>query len=187
MTSVWPHVVWASLTRGPRDRLPGPRSAPSHAIQKTPSGFSEQAGYWRRSGADFARGNRDTDLVLPDASASLSEEIVGQPISLYDYANHNYTRQLDAFKISPDRRQDLGAIFEHNLVAFGDFHAAQAILALTSIPSSLHLTLSRFYSADSIKRNNLILIGGKKANPWVRLFDDPMNFALDLQTAITRN
>jgi hypothetical protein len=100
---------------------------------------------------------------------------VGQPITLDDYANHNYTKQLQTLQVSSDRRHDLDAIFDHELVTFGDFHAAQAILALTS----LHLTLSRFYGADSIKRNNLILIGGMKANPWVRLFDDQMNFSLD--------
>lgn len=137
------------------------------------------AAFW----TDFVHANRDTDIVLPDASASLSEEILGQPMDLDDYANHNYTRQLKTLQVSPDRRQDLDRIFDHNLVTFGDFHAAQEILALTSLPSSLHLTLSRFYTADSIKRNNLILIGGKKANPWVRLFDDPMNFSLDYNSS----
>ena len=65
----------------------------------------------------------------------------------------------------------------------GDFHAAQQILALTPLSPSLHLTYSRFYTADSIKRNSFILIGGKKANPWVRLFDDQMNFSLDYDDA----
>ena len=68
-------------------------------------------------------------------------------------------------------------------MAFGDFRAAQRILALSPVGSSLHLTLSRFFQAESVKTDNLILIGGKKANPWIYLFDDQMNFSLDYDDA----
>jgi hypothetical protein len=175
------HVVWAMVAMA-LGTLCVVLSAHIRTIQKTLDpgvGKPALASFWK----DFVHANRDTDIVLPDASASLSEEILGQPISLDDYAIHNYTRQLETLQVSPDRRQDLDRIFDHNLVTFGDFHAAQLILALTSLPSSLHLTLSRFYGADSIKRDNLILIGGKKANPWVRLFDDQMNFSLDYDSS----
>jgi hypothetical protein len=47
----------------------------------------------------------------------------------------------------------------------------------------MHLTLARFYEADSIKRDNVVLIGGKKANPWVRLFDEQLNFSLEYDNA----
>ena len=128
---------------------------------------------------DFVHAHQEIDIVLPDASVSLSEEITGHRMSLSDYLNHNYVRQPQSLDLSSDRLADLNGIFAHNLVTMGDFHAAQQILALTPLSSSLHLTFSRFYTADSVKRNSFILIGGKKANPWVRLFDDQMNFSLD--------
>jgi hypothetical protein len=128
---------------------------------------------------DFVRSHQEIDIVLPDASVSLSEEIVGHPMSLSDYLDHSYMRQPQSLNLSSDRINDLNGIFAHNLVTMGDFHAAQQILALTPLSPSLHLTFSRFYTADSVKRNSFILIGGKKANPWVRLFDDQMNFSLD--------
>jgi hypothetical protein len=53
------------------------------------------------------------------------------------------------------------------------------MLAQIPAASPTHLTLSRYYTADAIKRNNVILIGGKKANPWVHLFDDQLNFVTD--------
>jgi hypothetical protein len=128
---------------------------------------------------DFVHSHQEIDIVLPDASVSISEEILGHPMSLSDYLDHNYMRLPQSLDISSDRRADLNKIFAHNLVTMGDFHAAQQILALTPLSSFLHLTFSRFYTADSVKRNSFILIGGKKANPWVRLFDDQMNFTLD--------
>ena len=53
------------------------------------------------------------------------------------------------------------------------------MLAQIPAASPTHLTLSRYYMADAIKRNNVILIGGRKANPWVHLFDDQLNFVTD--------
>jgi len=127
---------------------------------------------------DFVHSHQEIDIVLPDASVSISEEILGHPMSLSDYLDHNYMRLPQSLDLSSDRRADLNQIFAHNIVTMGDFHAAQQILALTPLSSSLHLTFSRFYTADSVKRNSFILIGGKKANPWVRLFDEQMNFSL---------
>jgi len=128
---------------------------------------------------DFVKPSQQTDIVLPDASLSIREELTGHPISLSDYINHQYINETESLPVSKDRRDDLTNIYSHNLVAFGDFRAAQQILALSPVGSSLRLTLSRFFQAESVKHDNLILIGGKKANPWIYLFDDQMNFSLD--------
>lgn len=132
---------------------------------------------------DFVKPSQQTDVVLPDASLSIREELTGNPVSLSDYINHQYMNETRSPPVSNDRRVDLTDIYGHNLVAFGDFRAAQQILALSPVGSSLHLTLSRFFQAESVKHDNLILIGGKKANPWVYLFDDQMTFSLDYDDA----
>jgi len=128
---------------------------------------------------DFVEPSQQTDIVLADASLSISEELTRHPISLPSYINRNYMNGMESLPFSKDRRDDLSDIYGHNLVAFGDFRAAQQIVALSPVGSSLRLTLSRFFQAESVKHDNLILIGGKKANPWIYLFDDQMNFSLD--------
>jgi len=128
---------------------------------------------------DFVKSSQQTDIVLPDASLSIREELTGHPISLSDYINRQYINETESLPVSKDRRDDLSNIYSHNLVAFGDFRAAHQILAFSPVGSSLRLTLSRFFQAESVKHDNLILIGGKKANPWIYLFDDQMNFSLD--------
>lgn len=146
-----------------RKRLPGIAAGPAAAA------------FW----SDFMSGHRDTDIVLPDASVMMSVEILGHPISLHDYLDHSYMQQMQSASLSQDRRADLGTIFGHNLVTLGDFNAAQQISLLAPFPAAPRVTLARSYSADSMKRDSFILIGGKKANPWVRMFDDQMNFSLD--------
>jgi len=132
---------------------------------------------------DFVKPSQQTDIVLPDASLSIREELTGHPISLSDYINRQYMSETESLPVSKDRREDLSNIYGHNLVAFGDFRAAQQILALSPVGSSLHLTLSRFFQAESVKHDNLILIGEKKANPWIYMFDDQVNFSLDFDDA----
>lgn len=150
----------------------------NRAIQKqlyTWEGKPAVTAFW----VDFLRSHSQTDIVLADASLALTEDLVQHPIPLGNYLNSGYIRQIETMDLSPDRRSDLAQIFNRNLVSFGDFRAAQQILALAPVSSSLRLELSRYYMADSLKHDNIILIGGKKANPWISLFDDQMNFSLD--------
>jgi hypothetical protein len=131
--------------------------------------------FWR----DFLNSNQATDIVLPDDSASVIEDITGRPTSLGDYLSREYIRQIQSSDISADRKADLDQIFRHNLVTFGAVRAIQQIL--TEFPTSYarYLTLTRNYTADEIKRNNVVLIGGKKSNPWDHVFDDKVNFVTD--------
>jgi hypothetical protein len=145
------------------------------------------AAFW----GDFLRYHQQTDVVLPDDSVSLIEDITHRPISLTDYLNRSYLRQIQNSDYSADRKVDLDEVANHNLVTFGGVRAAQQVLALIPLTPAPHLTLTRYYVADAIKRNNVVLIGGKKANPWVHLFDGQINFLTDYDDdhaqAVVRN
>jgi hypothetical protein len=138
------------------------------------AGMPTVEAFWK----DFVKGQQEVDIVLPDASVTMSAEITHQSMMLSDYLEHNYINQQEAASLSPDRVSDLKDIFSHSLVTLGDFHAAQQILALPPIAPSLRLVLARFYTADSIKRNSFVLLGGRKANPWMGLFEEQLNFRL---------
>jgi hypothetical protein len=126
----------------------------------------------------FLGSHQRIDLVLPDDSVSVVEDVSGRPSTLGDYLSRNYD-WIGASKMSADRKEDLYQILNHNLVTFGAVRAAQDIL--NEIPASYprYMTLSRYYAADEIKRNNVVLVGGKKAVPWDDLFDDELNFLTD--------
>jgi hypothetical protein len=133
------------------------------------------AAFWNR----FLAPGQNTDIILPDSSVSLNEELTGQVLTLNEYVGHAYAQQVQPSTVSADRKADLASIFSHNLITFGDLRAAQQILSLEPDSPALQLASARFYGSDSIKRDNVILIGGKKANPWVFLFDEEMNFSLE--------
>lgn len=132
------------------------------------------AAFW----TGFLRSDQRFDVVLPDDSASVVEDIASRPNMLGDYLSHNYD-WIESSNMSADRKKDLYQILNHNLVTFGAVRAAQLIL--NEVPASYprYMTLSRYYTADEIKRNNVVLVGGKKAVPWDDLFDDELNFLTD--------
>jgi hypothetical protein len=133
------------------------------------------AAFW----GGFLDPRRQTDLVLPDESASIIEDIAGNPIELNDYMTRAYMRQIQSSDISVDRKHDLSQIFGHNLVTFG------AVRALDSVRSEIppdyprYVTMAGRFTADELTGNNVVLIGGAKSVPWDHLFDDLVNFKTD--------
>ncbi|WP_420237118.1 hypothetical protein ACOBR2_16050 [Telmatobacter bradus] len=122
---------------------------------------------------------QQTDIVLPDDSASVIEDMTGAPVNLGDYVSRNFIRRIQSMQLSDDRRGDAFQVYNHNLVTFGAIRAAQVIQAQIPGNSPHQLVWTRFYGADDIKRNNVVLIGGKKSDPWNQLFDGQINFITD--------
>lgn len=127
---------------------------------------------------DFLRSHQRMDVVLPDDSASVVEDISGRPSTLGDYLSRN-DDWIAASKMSADRKEDLLQILNHNLVTFGAVRAAQDILNELPASYTRYMTFSRYYTPDEMKRDNVVLVGGKKAVPWDHLFDDEVNFFTD--------
>jgi len=133
------------------------------------------AEFWKQ----FLGSRQQTDIVMPDDSLSLSEDITNSPVDLTDYVSRDFVRRISTLTLGDDRRADVFETLNHNLVTFGAIRAAEQIQG--QIPRRYPSTLvwSRLYSADEIKRNNVVLVGGQKSNPWNQLFNDQLNFLAD--------
>ncbi len=175
--SMWTQVWWGAATLLLAVAC-GVLLQQNRALRKVASPWDQKpavAQFWR----GFLQNHQQTDVVLPDDSVSVIEDVMHRSVSLEDYLNRDYMRQVQSSDLSAERKMDLDQIFAHNLITFGGVRAAQMMLAQIPTVPLPHLTLSRYYTADAMKRNNVILIGGRKANPWVHLFDDRMNFVTD--------
>ncbi len=145
-----------------------------HPLQHNPA----LTAFW----SNFLFSGRQTHIVLADSSVSLNEEITQHQVTLSEYLDHSYEEIPANSHLSPDRQQDVDRVFAHNLVTYGDVLAAQQILMLDPFSANVDLTTARFSSAEQFKRDSVVLIGGKKANPWVFLFNGEMDFSLDQES-----
>jgi len=133
--------------------------------------------FWPR----FLNSSQDTDIVLADTSFAIVEDMMKQSYSLSDYVNRSYLGQIQSFSLCNVSNKVVDSIaFEsiasRNNGSFGDFQVAERIQALQVSSPTVHVAYAREFTADSVKRDNVILIGSRKSNPWVDLFTDQMNF-----------
>ena len=133
------------------------------------------AAFW----SNFLETPADTDIVLADTSFALVQDITDKSFPLQEYLGNDYLATLHGDAIGADRLADVTRIASRRNGSIGDFGVAERIKALDANPTKLSLTFAREYTSEAIKRNNTILIGSRKSNPWVDLFADQMNFRID--------
>jgi hypothetical protein len=141
------------------------------------------AALWSR----FFNSPRQTDVVLADTSYGLLENITNQPYTLNDYLSYSYLAGVQTSGMSADRKADLAMIMERDHGSIGDFRSVQRIWALDPTSSKLVLDYAREFSADSVKRDNVILIGGQNSNPWQDLFSSQLGLTVEYDAAHDRS
>ena len=141
-----------------------------HGWQATPTLQS----FW----GTFLGNSGETDVILADTSFALEEEILKTSIPLSEYLNYGYKHLPEGGGISPDTKNALDLVLSRNNGSISDFRAARRILMLDPFSSSTQLRFARDYTPDTLKRDNVILIGSRKSNPWVDFFQDQLDFAM---------
>lgn len=137
---------------------------------------------WKDSAAvaalwsEFLDTNRDTDVIMADTSFSMIQNITKQTFSFNDYLSHGYLDQLQAENMSPDMRAVVKMIASKYLVSADVVRLAQRILALDPSGRKFHLYHAREYTPTLLERDNVILIGGRIANPWNDVLENQLNF-----------
>ena len=133
------------------------------------------ASFW----SPFLGSNANTDLVISDTGIGLAEALTHKTFSLNNYFNRSYISQLETAEVSPDMHASLNKILTWNLANPDEFTLARRILALDPAGRYVHLYNARNYTPDLIKRDNVILVGARKSNPWDEIFDSRLNFIPD--------
>ena len=134
---------------------------------------------------DFLGSSSDTDIVMPDTSFAMLESISGKTFSFNEYLSRSYMSALQDPNLSLDTRTALGLIAARNLGTPSGFKLTQRILALDPLGKRIHAYYARDYMPALLKRDNVILIGARIANPWDELFENRMNFAAETENSFT--
>jgi hypothetical protein len=155
--------------------------------------LGDKFSFWKRQPtvkafwSNFLDSDRYTDIVLADTTVALAQDIAKRPLSLKDYLAQNYGSLEQSPSLAPAEHKDMELVLSRNNGSVGDFKTAEHILALDPVSSKLRLQFAREYTSDSMKLDNVILIGGRKSNPWVDLFDGQLNFTVGYDPQSSRN
>ena len=120
--------------------------------------------------------NRPVVIVPSDDGLVLSEEMRRAPVTLDEYLSGSYLRQGGG---SPAEGGPLtsGWLSSHQYTSTADLNLAMRLNRLPEAATAhVETRYARLLRLDDLKNNNVILIGGIGANPWVGLFSRELNF-----------
>ena len=124
----------------------------------------------------FERG-RPVCLVLSDANLGLFEDITHHQFSLNEYRDKDFTRLGLALIPDPVERarqiQAVGYYFTHT----SDARLAATFAALNAVRNlSTEVVFAQDFGVSYLQSHNLILLGTRRTNPWLELFESQLNF-----------
>lgn len=133
--------------------------------------------------------SRDTFVVPADGGLVMLQSFIRQHVSLEDYANGNYRKESriadGIVGLTKDSSpQDAARMLAKVETVGNRRYTSIADLELTAhltllpevVPGRLMIRYARDLRVDDLRNSNAILIGSIEANPWVELFQQPLNF-----------
>jgi hypothetical protein len=131
----------------------------------------DQAGaiqdFWRPV---FAHGDKQLKIVYADTSFALWQDLNGQDLGLGDYLNRKY---LDV------KGNQLFNVVMRRVTTPSDMSLAISLTSLaTRFGASVEPEFARDVDSKFFHQGNVLLIGSRRSNPWVSIFEPFMNFVL---------
>lgn len=120
---------------------------------------------------------RQCHLVLADVALLMLQDAMQRQITLQEYQNKTF-RQLAEDRISdPGARATILNVLGRNATTMADAAITRRIGFLFSTSEMpLDIILARDATIAMVSSTNTILLGSRRANPWVGIYEDKLNF-----------
>jgi hypothetical protein len=130
---------------------------------------------------------RRAQVIVPaDSTLILIEELTGQQVSFQSYVSRDYLVKLALPKsVTTLTSTDLE---NSHYTSMADLNLVSRMMRVPQLKQlRAEIRYARDLSISDAKEENLILIGGPRANPWVELFAAHMNFYVDYDWRTKQN
>ncbi len=132
----------------------------------------------RKFWTQFFGNGLDTNIVLADANAQIFQDFVKQSLGLRQYGRSNVMqRMVEERYQDPEIRRLILRQSGKYFVTFPDAAASRKIEALgLTDHSRVRYRFARSFSVDHLMTDNAVLLGNKRVNPWIELFEGGLRF-----------
>lgn len=120
---------------------------------------------------------RQSHLVLADVALLMLQDAMQRQITLQEYQNRSF-RQLAEDRIpDPGARAAILNVLGRNATTMADAAITRRIGFLFSTSGmALDVILARDATIAMVSSSNTILLGSRRANPWVGIYEERLNF-----------
>jgi len=118
-----------------------------------------------------------TDIVVTDSSLSLFQELLDRQLTLPEYLKPDLWMQANGLASNPELQSFAQRAAQRRFTSLGSVTTAYRIAQLAGRNSG-HVSLlsARDFNIRQMKEDSVILLGSSRANPWVELIADRLNF-----------
>ena len=157
-------LVWDDLRI--RSRMPAP-AGPYQTL------------FW----SEFLESTTPCDVVLADSAFGYLRELSHVDISVDQYANRDFGLVLEAVP-THDRLRDWASMLAHRRVSsMADFNIARKLALIAGYRADrIQFMLARDFPPARLNTDNVVLIGGKRSNPFAELVESQLNFQYDFES-----
>jgi hypothetical protein len=129
--------------------------------------------FWTR----FAPPGQETTIVVADAAFSAFQDMVRRPILLNEYVSRGYRSELERPNLPAEKRDMLHYLTERRYTSLADIMLMKRLWNTGVLdPARTNVIFSRDLNLRSFQKGNHILVGSRRAVPWVDLFEDSLDF-----------
>jgi hypothetical protein len=119
-------------------------------------------------------------VVATDSSLVLLQNTLHTDITISDYIGGRYPSNLLAHASNVEQEAALENATVGRYTSLGDLTISWRLEELAQqFGTSATLRYARYMNVRDFERGNFILIGSRRGNPWISLFEPQLNFALE--------
>jgi hypothetical protein len=123
--------------------------------------------------------DQPTQIVLGDSGLVLFHAVTRQYVSLHDYLNNDYSKQMPFVEHVEPRFADF--LLHRRYTSTVDAMTLAHLVRLPeAVPERTLVHYSRDMHIEDFSSDNVIMIGAQEAVPWVELFENHMDFAFSI-------
>jgi hypothetical protein len=119
---------------------------------------------------------QQTDVVLADSNVALLQDLAGRSLTLADYIGGAYMRWANEFPEGSEMRRILSATAGRPHTSLADVSMVKRALLYSGDPQRVAIYLARNFSARNLSTDNVLLLGSKRSNPWMEVFEDKLAY-----------
>ena len=133
--------------------------------------------------SQLIRKGESTDIVLTDSSLGLLQDLLGRAIGLSEYLQPE-TWRLDSLAARPELQTVARLAAHRHYTSLANVNITRRIQTVAGADQGqLTAVFARDFNIRQMKSDNVVLIGSKRANPWVELVEGQLNFRFGYDAA----
>ncbi|MBV9081545.1 MAG: hypothetical protein JOZ62_02620 [Acidobacteriaceae bacterium] len=125
-----------------------------------------------------------TDIVVCDSSLSLFQELLDRQLTLSEYLQPDIWTQARSLSSDPRLQAFAQRAAQRRFTSLASVTSVYRIAQLAARdPSRASIFSAREFNIRELKFDNVILLGSTRANPWLELLQDRLNFRFGFDQA----